>query len=204
MGEKSPFNFKNMKQKIIIRPMLDKDVEYCLDLKYQYFGHFYGNLDDPKTKIEHHNYARKKLNLSVSLIAEINEKIVGGYILRKTGLPIYSGNFYDFSKDSLTGVEGVSLFVDSKYKGLGIGHKLKHYYKEKKHPEISFIWGMAFHGLNNIKDWLKTRTLFNDLEGVYYTIEFYRPESINKYKKRRIFILITKFKNFIKRKQCYI
>ena len=170
---------------VIIRPMKEEDVDDCLDLKYQYFGHFYGDLDDPMTKAYHDNYALSKLDLSVSLIAEIDGKIVGGYILEKTGLPMYPGNFYDFSGEKLTGVEGVSLFVDPNYKSAGIGHKLKYYYKENKHPEISFIWGMAFHGLNNMNHWLKTRTMFNDLFGVYYTIEFYTPGGINKYPKTK-------------------
>ncbi len=120
-----------------------------------------------------------------SYLLKIDGKIVGGYILEKTGLPMYPGNFYDFSGEKLTGVEGVSLFVDPNYKSAGIGHKLKYYYKENKHPEISFIWGMAFHGLNNMNHWLKTRTMFNDLFGVYYTIEFYTPGGVNKYPKTK-------------------
>jgi len=179
---------------VVIRPMTDNDVDACLDLKYQYFGHFYGDLKDPMTKMMHDNYALSKLDLSVSLIAEIDGKIVGGYILEKTGLPNYPGNFYDFQGENLKGVEGVSLFVDPKYKSAGIGHKLKYYYKENKHPEIQFIWGMAFHGLNNMNHWLKTRTMFNDLFGVYYTIEFYTPGGINKYPK-------TKYLDFYEQNQ---
>lgn len=165
-----------------IRPMLESDVNKCLDMKFQYFGHFYGDLSDPKAKEQHDRYALNKLDLSVSLVAEVNGEVVGGYILRKTKFPNYPGNFYDFSGDDSTGVEGVSLFVHPDYKGKGVGHMLKYYYKENKRPDVNFIWGQAFHGLKNINHWLKTRTLFNDMYGVYYTIELYNGD-INKYPK---------------------
>jgi GNAT superfamily N-acetyltransferase len=177
--------FKRKTGEVIIRPMKKSDVQKCLDLKFQYFGHFYGDVSDPNVKKSHDQYALNKLDLSVSLVAEVDGKIVGGYILKKTGLPNYPGNFYDFSGDNSKGVEGVSLFVHPDYKSSGIGHKLKYYYKENKNSEVSFIWGMAFHGLNNMKHWLKTRTMFNDMFDVYYTIEFYDPNGLSKYPKTK-------------------
>jgi hypothetical protein len=179
-------NIKSENDLLIIRPMKESDVRTCLDIKFQYFGHFYGDLSDPVAKKKHDEYALGKLDLSVSLVAEINNKIVGGYLLKKTGLPNYPGNFYDFDLDkSVTGVEGVSLFVHPDYKSYGIGHKLKYYYKENKRSDVSFIWGMAYHGLNNIEHWLKTRIMFNDMFDVYYTIEFYNPGDLSKYPKTK-------------------
>ncbi len=165
---------------VTIRKMEESDVAECLEIKYQYFGHFWGDPNDPSTKQTHDNYSKRKLDLSVSLIAELDGKIVGGYFLKKTKLPVYPGNFYDFTGDD-TGVEGVSLFVHPDHKGKGVGHMLKHYYKENRRPDIKFIWGQAFHGLKNMGDWLKTRKLFNDMNGVYFTIEMYDESDWAKY-----------------------
>lgn len=165
--------FLTKKNEVIIRKMEKRDVQKCLDIKYQYFGHFYGDVNDPETKVNHDEYAKGKLDLSVSLIAEKNGEIVGGYFLKKTKLPVIIGNFYDFTKSNMVGIEGVSLFVHPDYKSEGIGHKLKYYYKDNKKDNISFIWGQAFHGLNNMNHWLKNRILFNDLHDVFFTIEFY-------------------------------
>ena len=158
---------------IRIRKMIKKDVKKCLDIKYQYFGHFYGNVEDEKTKEKHDKYVLDKLDLSVSLVAELPDgTIVGGYFLKKTNLPEIIGNFYDFKGDKSVGIEGVSLFVHPDYKSLGIGHKLKYFYKDNDEG-IDFIWGQAYHDLDNIQYWLKNRTLFNDKFGVYFTIEIY-------------------------------
>jgi GNAT superfamily N-acetyltransferase len=165
---------------ITIRPMTEADVRTCMDIKFQYFGKFWGDLADPKTKEKHDQYSINKLDYSVSIVAEINGEIVGGYILKKTKLPVIIGNFYDFEGDDSTGIEGVSLFVHPDHKEKGIGHMLKYYYKENPRPDVKFIWGQAFHGLKNIDHWLKSRKLFNDMGGVYFTIEVY-DGTIDKY-----------------------
>jgi len=190
---------KKRTDEVIIRKMKQKDVRKCLDIKYQYFGHFYGDVNNPNTKKSHDNYTIKKLDLTVSLVAEKNGEIVGGYFLKKTKVPNIIGSFYDFSNYNDNGVEGVSLFVHPDYKSEGVGHKLKYYYKNNS-DDISFIWGQAFHGLDNMKHWLKNRVLFNDLGGIFFTIEFYKGsisdfpqtkylEFYNKYKKQAAYVV---------------
>ena len=47
------------------------------------------------------------------------------------------------------------------------------YYNDNNNHNYDFIWGMAFHELNNLDMWLKRRELFNDIFGVYYTIQLF-------------------------------
>ena len=159
---------------VTIRNMVKSDIKILLDLKYQYFGKFY------KSRKDHDEYAKSLLDLDVSIVAEMDGNIVGGYFLSKTKLPKYIGNFYNFDGD-LNGIEGVSIFVHPDVKGMGVGRILMDYYKTND-IGIDFIYGKAFHGLNNLDIWLKRRELFNDIHGVYYTIEFYNGININKYK----------------------
>ena len=168
----------------MIRKMEQSDVDECLKLEYHYFGHFWGDVNDEETRRVHDEYQLQNLDLNVSLVAEKDSKIIGVYFLKECKLPIYPGNFYDFTGDNSKGLEGVALFVHPDYKSTGIGHRLKYYYKENN-KGYSFIWGEAFHGLNNMKHWLKSRILFNDLSGIFYTIEFYSPANINKYPKTK-------------------
>ena len=165
---------KDRSGELVIRKMTKNDVKECLDIKFQYFGHFHGG-----DKNKHDEYALKKLDLTVSLVAEKDGIIVGGYFLKRTPLPNIPGNFYNMNNVKLNGIEGVSLFIHPKYKDMGIGNKLKYYYKNNREKDIDFIWGMAFHGLNNIHHWLKNRVLFNDMFGVYYTIEMYNDKIEN-------------------------
>lgn len=155
------------KEKIEISLVKEEEIDEMLDLKYQYFKQFYS------LKKDHHEYALNKLDLNWSLVAKYEDRIIGGYILQETKLPIFFDNFYHFPKGDYKGVEGVSLFVDEEYKGNSIGKMLMEYYKDS---DLDFIWGQAFHSLNNIEHWLKRRILFNDKYGVYYTIEFYNEQ----------------------------
>jgi hypothetical protein len=147
---------------IVIRPMTKEDVRECLDIKYEFFKEFYPNKND------HDQYILKGLDFTVSLVATVDEEIVGGYFIKRSHVPSMC-TFFEMP--TAVGLEGVSLFVKKEFHGRGIGNMLKQYWKgEGSYP---YMWGQAFSGLGNLDDWLKRRVLFEDRMGVYYTIEIY-------------------------------
>lgn len=159
--------FEDFNSDVVISKMKKDDVAVCLDMKYEHFGKFY------KSREQHDKNVLKKLDLNYSLVAKINGDIVGFYFLKKSNFPDFLIKFYTFSKEikSKTGLRGVSLYVDPKHRGKGIGKKLIDYYRINKEDDIWFIWGGAYHGLNNLEHWEKRRILFLDIFGIYFTID---------------------------------
>jgi hypothetical protein len=158
----------NDSSKITVSKCVGNDIDELLNISAIHFAHYSGGKENFKANII------KDIHVDVSLVAKKSDKIVGGYFFEKTKLPNITGNFYDFSNSNLMGLRGVALFVHPDHTLSGIGHELKHYYDNNIPNDISFIWGQAYHDLNNVDKWLKSRIMFNDIFDVYHTIQFYK------------------------------
>jgi len=163
-----PFIKENLQSdKVVISKINIEDVQKCIDMKYELFKSHYGS------KEKHDNRMLNQYDLNYSLIAKLDNQIVGFYFFKKTKFPNLFVNFYKFTESikSKTGLKGLSLFVKPKFRDKGIGKLLINYYKDVKDEDVNFIWGGAFHELNNLSHWEKRRILFADIFGVYYSID---------------------------------
>ncbi len=111
--------------------------------------------------------ANTDFDLSIFLHDD-NDKIVGAYLLGKNQIDNYIEDPSDFK--GLKGIEGVLLYIDEEYRGLGWGSKMKDYPKQL---DVDYVWGQQHESLNNLNDWLKRRKLFGHINECYITAEIY-------------------------------
>lgn len=76
------------------------------------------------------------------------------------------------------GIEGVALFLQSKYRNKGLGKALISYPYTHLSDKFSYIWGGQEKSLNNIMDWLKRREVFYDTGTTFYTIASLRNDDL--------------------------
>lgn len=155
----------------------NKDIFNILKIKWPYFAKMWGG---NKKAHDDYAFAATDWELSVKLVDENTDEIVGAYLLQETKVPRIRGNFYDFS--SLEGkscVEGVSVFIknDPNIRGRGIGKMLLDYPKER----YDFVWGQAHQALGNIDHWKKRRKIFNFRNGIWYSFQYDEELPLTKY-----------------------
>lgn len=112
------------------------------------------------------------IDMRISIVATINDKIIGFYFLKEGGIPkspFAKVNYNIF--DGLRGVEGVALGVSPEYKDMGVEKKLIEYVQYNM--DYDYIWGMQLKSLNNIHHWLKRRKMYLDLPHMYVTYQIF-------------------------------
>lgn len=153
----------------------DRDlIKELLDLKWPLFKNSYGE----NRKLSHHKYFLSNLDddaFENSVVARDKNtgKIVGAYIIKTVQFEASKDDLYDLNfLDEKDVYEGISLFIDPKYQGYGIGKKLINYLVDKSKQDNIPIIGSHFYSLNNLEDWLKRRKLYRDDEKnqQYHTI----------------------------------
>jgi len=164
-----------------ILPIKNDDIQFLLDLKYCYFKDCY------KDKKSHDNYLLANSDISISKKLVKNDEIIGAYFLNKNN--IVDMFIDDFGKNNtyddewidnniiynpkplyeLNGVEGVSLFIDEKYKNLGLGKMLID--SVMMDNDVDYMFGLAYKSLGNIKDWMKRSYLLVDYGSYYMIVE---------------------------------
>lgn len=138
---------------------------------------FHGILPDNRLL----DYA-KYYDAPLSVIAEVDGKPVGVYLLKEGSVLSIRKEYEDKSVWSLVehedldrykdkrGVEGVALAVNSDFRGTGVGKSLIN------HPYglgFDYVWGQALSSLGNISHWTKRRRLVAEAKGphhVYITL----------------------------------
>ena len=156
-----------------IEDIKPEDEEEVLILAGKAFGSHFGSESTA------YQYIQQDTDFSISkkLVAKFSDnikKIVGFYLLQ------YNTLFHGIELNEMkplidltpyknkTGIEGVALWVDPKYRGQGAGNSLK---DVPKSLGADYIWGLQFKSLNNLNDWLKRRQLVAENGGVYLTAE---------------------------------
>jgi hypothetical protein len=119
------------------------------------------------------SYIEYNTNFDKSLLLlDDNDNVVGGYLLGDNQIHRYVSDNSDFI--GLQGIEGVLLFIEKDFRGLGWGNKLKdHPKKLMEILDIDYIWGQQYKDLNNINDWLKRRKLIDETQFIYITAEIF-------------------------------
>lgn len=166
----------------------DSDIPKLLELKYDFFAKSYNY-----NREKHDNYSLEHTDWSISKKLMDGDKIIGGYFLRRSKIEnefitdpndteiekhitiddlnndewIENNLFYDIRPlYNKKGIEGVSLFIDKNYQSLGLGQLLID--GCMKDPNIDYMFGYAYHTLQNIKSWMKRRYLILDTENFNY------------------------------------
>ena len=141
-------------------------------MKYQYFGSSYSSVE------KHDEYSLEHTDWNISKKLVDGDKIIGGYFLRKT--TIQDQLVDDFGMDNLTddkwidenciydirplyelsGIEGVSLFIDNDYKDNKYGQMLID--GVMLDNTVDYMFGWAYKTLGNVKQWMKRRYLVFD------------------------------------------
>lgn len=140
-------------------------------------------------------YILSKTNFNICVLAKVEVEIIGFYLLtdktsildrqvggtssEKLGLKFYEDlNQYKNRK----GLEGISLLVQNKYRGLGIGKNLiKKSIEIAKENDCDYIFGGQLKTLRNLKHWLKTgRILIAENDVLNITLMDLRSEVLEK------------------------
>lgn len=126
---------------------------------------------------------KPRLNNNLSIKVEIDDKIVGCYLLAEKSVNFFidqinSNQLKDFPKDetkiylndklSDNGLQGISLAVLPEYKSKGIGKALKEYTYNLRYD---YIWGVQDKKLQNIEFWKNTRDIIAESNTHYATIK---------------------------------
>ncbi len=114
----------------------------------------------------------QETNWDLSIMLTQEDTLMGLYLLGDKQVSSLIGKS---EYDSLKGVEGVLLAVDSSMRGLGWGNKLKDI---PKTLGFDYIWGQQLKSLKNLPDWLKRRVLVGETDSVYITLETFNKEKI--------------------------
>ena len=147
-------------KKIVIRKMKPKDMDVIFPKLSSVF-HLTGLSNKEILKF------LRKANINKSVVATLNDKVVGFYFLGDNQIPP-GGEDYEKLKN-LVGIEGIGLGVFNEYKNLGIGKKLIEY--SQNIPGVDYVWGGQLKSLKNIDDWLKRRKLYSDKDNLYTTYQ---------------------------------
>jgi len=126
-----------------ILPIKNDDIQFLLDLKYCYFKDCY------KDKKSHDNYLLANSDISISKKLVKNDEIIGAYFLNKHNV--------------------VDMFIDEKYKNLGLGKMLID--SVMMDNDVDYMFGLAYKSLGNIKDWMKRSYLLVDYGSYYMIVE---------------------------------
>ena len=174
-------NKKNYTEGYHVENIDKKDIKKLLKLKYDFFAKSYNN-----NRKKHDEYSLKNTDWNISKKLMFNNLIIGGYFLHYSTLEeqfldteneeldkrvsivelnddkwINENLLYDIRPlYNLKGVEGISLFIDKKFQKLGLGQMLID--GVMNDPNIDYMFGYAFHTLNNIDSWMKRRYLIYD------------------------------------------
>ena len=158
----------NVKIRLMKRSELDK----VLDIAYQVFSTKISQSEE-----EFKNEVKEELGnrFSCCYIAEVDVKIVGGYLLVK------GKNFKELQElqtemnekgidiTNKTGVQGVALFVLPQFAGAGVGKQLREIPIERLGAD--YVWGEHFKELNNLQNWLNAgRVLLGEREDYFVTL----------------------------------
>jgi hypothetical protein len=115
---------------------------------------------------------RSDLDISVGLVSGGN--LIGAYFLARNSVleVIKSENLTpteDLSQyEKQSGVEGICLLVDSQYRNLGYGSKLKDY---PATLGVDYIFGQQYRDLGNLEHWSKRRRVVAQNEEVLLTLQ---------------------------------
>jgi len=88
-------------------------------------------------------------DFSYSYVAKMDGRIVGGYIL--VPMSVYSPDISEtYPYKNLRGIQGVSLFVATEFRGTGIGKRLRDL---PLRWGFDYVWGEQFIKLGNLNNW---------------------------------------------------
>jgi hypothetical protein len=145
----------------IVRGIPQKYISQILDWSI----HFEHIMD--QTTFKHYVSYVSNFEISLMLLNE-DESIVGAYTLLESDVCDEFNNTEKF--EGLYGVEGILLFIDEAYRGMGWGNKLKDMPRELGYD---YVWGRQHKKLNNLHHWLKRRELICEMEREFVTAQIF-------------------------------